>query len=207
MKKSPSAWDKLKTVGEDIASIFNPSLRKKRKEAALKQSEEAKKKELVDGIYEKNDIDYLLKQGYTLEDAKAFLATDPKYAAKQTSLEKKMSDQTIDVNSVQAQASTAVSKVADSIGAVTPQSAATVSTVPNAAGSLGGVDYTEKFDIIISLLSTIANALTGGESGTPTPSNKTSVALGNKTVSPEIDMNVFANIARSMNNIAANRRR
>jgi hypothetical protein len=52
----------------------------------LQNTDNAKNMTIIDGVapngknYEKNDIDYLLKQGYTKEDALAFLAKDKKYA-------------------------------------------------------------------------------------------------------------------------------
>ena len=56
---------------------------------------------LVDGKYEKNDVDYLLNNGYTKEDALALLAKDPKYTEEnKTNLEKKMDDKSFNLDTV-----------------------------------------------------------------------------------------------------------
>lgn len=98
--------------------------------------------------YEENDIKYLLSKGYTYEDAIKFLSTDPKYAK---SADKPKSDTTSN-----AQSSTSASTQTDT--------STSTNTSSTATSALGGIDYTDKFDAIIALLSTMVNAITGNES-------------------------------------------
>lgn len=98
--------------------------------------------------YEANDIKYLLNQGYTQEDAIKFLSTDPKYA--------KTADKPKSDTSSNAQSGTSTST---QTGTSTNTNTSSAST-----SALGAIDYTDKFDAIIALLSTMVNAITGNES-------------------------------------------
>jgi len=98
--------------------------------------------------YEENDIKYLLSKGYTYEDAIKFLSTDPKYAK---SADKPKSD-----TSSNTQSGTSTSTQTDT--------STNTNTSSTATSALGGIDYTDKFDAIIALLSTMVNAITGNDS-------------------------------------------
>ena len=98
--------------------------------------------------YEENDIKYLLSKGYTYEDAIKFLSTDSKYTK---SIDKSKSD-----TSSNAQSGTSTSTQTDT--------STNTNTSSTSTSSLGGIDYTDKFDAIIALLSTMVNAITGNES-------------------------------------------
>ena len=97
--------------------------------------------------YEENDIKYLLSKGYTYEDAIKFLSTDPKYTKSE---DKPKSD-----TSSNAQSDTSAS---------TQTNTSTNTTTSNTSNSLGVIDYTDKFDAIIALLSTMVNSITGNDS-------------------------------------------
>ena len=78
--------------------------------------------------YEENDIQYLMNNGYSREDAIKVLSTHPKYSG------------------------------------TAAQTGAAPTTPSVSTDALGGVDYTDKFDAIIALLSTMVNAITGDSS-------------------------------------------
>ena len=186
---------------------------------------------MVDGKYEKNDVDYLLNHGYTKEDAIALLAKDPKYNKKNAAdIEKKTKETSFDLDTVKKKFQDRVKQMfhpesaKDSTNSKTSttsstQQTSTKTSVPTktsvqqkaqeaqtAAATTNVIDYTEKFDTIISLLNIIAgNPL--NTSAQTTSGNNASVHMVNAKNTGNIRADelakMFTNINNAMNNLAS----
>jgi hypothetical protein len=179
---------------------------------------------LVDGKYEKNDVDYLLNQGYTKEDAIALLAKDPKYNKNATDLEKKMSKNSFNLDNIKKKFQDRVKQMfhpetAKDSTTSTTQQTSTKTSVPTqtstqqkaqqaqtaATATTNVIDYTEKFDTIITLLNIIAgNPL---NTSNETNSGNASVHMVNAKNTGNIRADelakMFTNINNAMNNLAS----
>ena len=186
---------------------------------------------LVDGKYEKNDVDYLLNHGYTKEDAIALLAKDPKYNKKNAAdIEKKTKETSFNLDTVKKKFQDRVKQMfhpesaKDSTNSKTSttsstQQTSTKTSVPTKTSAqqkaqeaqtdtatTNVIDYTEKFDTIISLLNIIAgNPL--NTSAQTTSGNNTSVHMVNAKNTGNIRADelakMFTNINNAMNNLAS----
>ena len=150
-------------------------------------------------IYEKNDVDYLISQGYTKEEAIEILSKHEKYKNRLKSLEERMTNQSFNLDNRTPK------------GNFTPTPAAqTLSNTASNALSNSSINYSDKFDKIISLLSVIAESLTGGattQAASTGGSSNSNQLMRNKindanTISYNNDVDIFTNIARNMNILA-----
>ncbi len=168
------------------------------------------------GKFAKNDVDYLLGKGYTLESAKDFLSKDKKYTtstetkAKAESLNKpataktssNANGETVDYgkfakNDVQYLLNKGYSlEDAKALLSKDKKYASASSTTETTTGS---GEYTDKFDTMISLLSSIANSLSA-ISGTPAPN----IATASTNTSGSSDVQKQVDMKKAMSASAAN---
>lgn len=174
---------------------------------------------LVDGKYEKNDVDYLLNNGYTKEAAIELLSKDPKYTEKKTDLEKKMDNNSFDLDKVKKNFQDRVNQLFNGGNSTTQQTTSSTqtkssanTTAAQATPAAAQIDYTEKFDTMINLLSTLVQVFTNGATANAngtgvTTSNASAVhMINNKNIGAvrnEDLAKLFTNINNSMNALAS----
>jgi hypothetical protein len=214
----PKDTDDLGVIRQKVKTIVNTI----KPEAPVEAKADAK--ELVDGKYEKNDVDYLLNQGYTKEDAIALLAKDPKYNKNATDLEKKMSKNSFNLDNIKKKFQDRVKQMfhpetAKDSTTSTTQQTSTKTSVPTQTSTqqkaqqaqtastttTNVIDYTEKFDTIITLLNIIAgNPL---NTSNETNSGNASVHMVNAKNTGNIRADelakMFNNINNAMNTLAS----
>ena len=200
----------------DSADVIRAKLRKII--ATIKPEADTDENGLVDGKYEKNDVDYLLNNGYTKEAALALLAKDPKYTGKKTDLEKKMDDKSFNLDNVKKNFQNRVKQLFNGDGnkqqtTDNAQTSTNNTTGAQATTATAQIDYTEKFDTMISLLSTLVQVFTSStvQTGTENGATATSTAstihmINNKNIGAvrnEDLAKLFTNINNSMNALAS----
>jgi hypothetical protein len=214
----PKDTDDLGVIRQKVKTIVNTI----KPEAPVEAKADANG--LVDGKYEKNDVDYLLNQGYTKEDAIALLAKDPKYNKNATDLEKKMRKNSFNLDNIKKKFQDRVKQMfhpetAKDSTTSTTQQTSTKTSVPTqtstqqkaqqaqtaATATTNVIDYTEKFDTIITLLNIIAgNPL---NTSNETNSGNASVHMVNAKNTGNIRADelakMFTNINNAMNNLAS----
>ena len=184
--------------------------------ATIKPEADVDENGLVDGKYEKNDVDYLLNNGYTKEAALALLSKDPKYAEKKTELEKKMDNKSFDLDKVKKNFQDRVKQLLNGNETTnktqqTTGGAQTSDSTTTAQTTAAPIDYTEKFDTMINLLSILVKTFAGDAAQTGTTdtgvSNASTIHMVNAknvgTVRSDELAKLFTNINNSMNALAS----
>lgn len=172
---------------------------------------------LVDSKYEKNDVDYLLNNGYTKDAAIELLSKDPKYTEKKTDLEKKMDNNSFNLDRVKKNFQDKVKQLLhgdenkqQQSANGTPTKSSDNTTGAQATPAAAQIDYTEKFDTMINLLSTLVQVFTNGTTANGTGVTTSNASAINMVNSKNVNnvrsdelAKLFTNINNSMNALAS----
>ena len=224
LKSASIPMDKIPEMNmptdEDDLSVIKAKVRK-----IIQTIKPEKQSNLVDGKYEQNDIDYLVNNGYTKEDAIDLLSKDPKYTAKKTELEKKMDNKSFDLEQAKKSFDNKIKEIFNKNNTNTSQTNNTSSVQQQKVQQQSAtpvvqqqnIDYSEKFDTMISLLATLVKVFTGetaqgNATGTGVVSSTANnsaadIAMANarniNAVHADELAKLFTNINNSMNALAS----